>query len=184
MECRVIALLIKEGDICGDGHEQVRNSTIIFNGTESLTKEALIKNLQEAQDSLTFYLDDFLSEYKSITDKDVAMALELQKKGYMQYGATGFDTYPDVYTNKFNLQIFSAFYFPALIANMCLMGTAKDINLDGGAGYSIDLGSMWLTRRYDDEIPLLNEVLYGGDSNLNYAGYKNWDYSISSHHRP
>lgn len=181
MSYNVIELPFLEGDIAGDGSGYTRTSNIVFTGGDSLTEEALLKNLKDAQESLTFNLTDFLTGYKRCSDDDVSMAQELKRKGFMDYGATGFGKYDDDYTYKFNLQIFSAHYFPAMVANMCIMGADGKINLEDGAGYHVEEELMWLKRPLTGIETALNSAIKDGYTQLNYTGAQSHYFSFKTH---
>lgn len=185
MESRMVKLRLFEGDICRDGSEYTRISDIIFTGTDSLTEEALLTNLKEAQDSLSFKLSDFLNEYEFISDRDLEMARELKSNGFFNYGTDGFGNYQyDSSFSKFDLVVFSGFYFPALIANMCIMGTAGRINLENGAGYFVDKVYGWSKRSLMGKRTKLNDAIYGGYSTINYVGARSWENAIGMNLKP
>lgn len=166
MEQGAHAFDLWEGDLSGDGHDQVRQSTLHIFTQPDVSRSELLDNFKINLQALSFNMADLFAEWCSCpTENDLAMMKELQAKGWLRYipGLTGAPSETKALT-------LSAYYIPLVISTLLLI--REDGSYIGGTG------SFTTHRAHGNWTPRplglstdINDAL-GQYEPINYGGFK------------
>lgn len=168
MEQGVHAFDLWEGDLSGDGHDHVRQSTLRIFTQPDVSRDELLDNFKTNLQALSFNMADLFAEWGACpTENDLAMMKELRAKGWLQY-VTGLTGGP----SETQAIALSAYYMPALFSSLLLIREDGSFVGSTGSFETLRARGNWTLR------PLglssdINDIL-GQRESINYGGFKHY----------
>lgn len=164
-----------EGDLSGDGHNQVRHTTLRIVTQPQVGRSDLLENLDVNLRSLGFEIRELFSQWGAQpTEADAQMVSLLRDAGWLRYvrGLNGSGV-----PSHTQALILSAYYMPVLLSTLLLI--RPDGSFIGGTGSfeTARASANWGSRTPGTSSDL-NDLL-GNGTPINYSGPRHYETALS-----
>lgn len=155
-----------EGDLAGDGHNQVRHTTLTIFTQPQINRAQLLDNLDVNLRSLGFEIGELFSQWGSQpTEADAQMVSQLREAGWLRYvrglNSSGVPSHTQAL-------ILSAYYMPVLISTLLLVQPGGSFIGGTGSFDTARTSTSWGSRTPGTSSDL-NDLL-GDRTPINYSG--------------
>lgn len=155
-----------EGDLAGDGHNQVRHTTLHIVTQPQVDRADLLGNLETNLRSLGFEIGELFSQWSAQpTESDAQMVSQLRDAGWLRYvrglNSSGVPSHTQAL-------ILSAYYMPVLLSTLLLVRPDGSF-IGGTGGFDTSRTSTSWGSRTPGTSSDLNDLL-GAGTPINYSG--------------